>query len=317
MDPLSDVLRAVRLTGTYFYIVEGARSWSVATMPARDLAPRILPDAEHLVPYHILSEGTCWGGLHGDERVRMKQGDVLLFPQGDAHVMSSHPHDPVEPPPGRGAPGPYPTTVHVGTGERDVILMCGFLGCDAGPFNPLLSALPRMLHLPRIGDGWLATLPDQILREWRDPRAGSATVLTRLAEVMFIEVLREHIATIDFDRRGWLAGLRDPVVGAALAKLHERPAHDWSLVELAREVAVSRAVLAERFAHIVGIPPMRYLMQWRLQLAADLLRRGTLKVSAVGAQVGYESEAAFSRAFKRATGASPAEWRKNRPAMRD
>src|SRR4051812_282262 len=186
MDPLSDVLRAVRLTGAYFYMVEGARSWSVLSVEARELAPRVLPDAEHLVPYHILSEGMCWGGLTGQPRVQMQPGDVLMFPQGDAHVMSSNSHDDVAPSPVRDAQSPYPNRVKLGTGEPQATLMCGFLGCDAGPFNPLLAALPRMLHLPRIGDGWLATLPEQVLREWRAPRAGSETVLTRLAEVMFI-----------------------------------------------------------------------------------------------------------------------------------
>jgi AraC-like DNA-binding protein len=301
--------------GTYFYMVEGASSWAVDTMPARELVPRILPNADHLVPYHILSEGVCWGGLRGEPLVKLEQGDVLIFPHGDAHVMSSSAEDAASPARLRDAPGPYPNTVRIGTGKRDVVLMCGFLGCDSGPFNPLLSALPRVLHMPRVGDGWLSTLPDQVLHEWREPRAGTATVLTRLAEVMFIEVLREHIATIRLDQGGWLAALRDPVVGAALGKLHERPAHDWSLVELAKEVAVSRSVLAERFAHAVGIPPMQYLTQWRLQLAADLLARGNAKVSSVASQVGYASEAAFSRAFKRATGASPAVWRQNRQAM--
>ena len=314
MDPLSDVLRAVRLTGSYFYIVEGSPGWSVGTAAARELAPRIMPDAEHLVPYHIVSEGTCWGGLHGEQRVRLQPGDVLIFPHGDAHVMSSHQFDDKEPPLAAHAPGPFPAVVRVGTGTRDTTLMCGFLGCDTGPFNPVLAALPRMLHLPRIGDGWLSTLPQQVLREWRDARAGSNVILTRLAEVMFIEVLRQHIASIGAAERGWLAALRDPMVSAALSKMHERPGHAWSLQELATEVAASRSALAERFADIVGVPPMHYLAQWRLQLAADLLRRSNAKVAAVAADVGYESEAAFSRAFKRATGLSPGAYRSRRQA---
>jgi AraC-like DNA-binding protein len=309
VDPLSDVLRAVRLTGAYFYVVEGAPGWSVATSPARELAPQILPDAEHLVPYHVLSEGACWGGLHGEPRVHMQPGDVLMFPRGDAHVMSSQPRDVVAPALETRAPGPYPSTVRVGSGQHDTVLMSGFLGCDVGPFNPLLAALPRMLHLPNIGGGWLSTLPEQVLREWRNPKPGSATVLTRLAEVMFIEVLRQHIATIGIEQRGWLAGLRDPLVGAVLSALHARPAHPWTLHELASEVAASRSVLAERFGEVVGMPPIQYLMHWRLQLAADQLRRTRAKVSAIAAKVGYNSEAAFSRAFKRATGLSPGAYR--------
>lgn len=312
MDPLSDVLRAVRLTGSYFYIVEGSAGWTVGTVASRELAPRILPEAEHLVPYHILSQGVCWGGLRGEPRVQMQPGDVLIFPHGDAHVMSGQPAESREPTFSVNAPEQYPSTVRLGAGEPDTILMCGFLGCDSGPFNPILAALPNVLHMPRIGEGWLSTLPDQVLREWRDPKAGSATVLTRLAEVMFIEVLRQHMATISPQERGWLSALRDPMISAALSALHERPAHPWTLQKLATEVAASRSVLAERFAEIVGIPPIQYLTQWRLQLAADLLRRSNSKISAVAARIGYDSEAAFSRAFKRATGMSPGAYRSRR-----
>ena len=314
MDTLSDVLRVVRLSGSYFYIVEGGDRWSVSTAPARELRPRVLPQSEHLVPYHILSEGTAWGGVDGGPRVRMQAGDVLIFPRGDGHVMSSHEHDRIAPPLTRQAPGPYPDTVRVGGGNCNSVLMCGFLGCDAAPFNPILSSLPQVLHLPRVGDGWLSTLPSQVLREWRNPRSGSATVLTRLAEVMFIEVLREYIATMQVDQRGWLAALKDPLIGAALACMHERPAYQWTIAELAREVAASRSAVAERFTDVVGIPPMQYLAKWRIQLAADLLRGGTLKVAAIASRVGYDSEAAFSRAFKRETGESPAAWRASRAA---
>jgi len=312
MDLLSDVLRAVRLTGSYFYMVEGSPGWAVGTVAARELAPRILPEAEHLVPYHILSQGACWGGLRGGPRVQMKPGDVLIFPQGDAHVMSGQPAELREPAYAVNAPEQYPSTVRLGAGKLETILMCGFLGCDSGPFNPILTALPKMLHMPRIGEGWLSTLPDQVLREWRDPRAGSATILTRLAEVMFIEVLRQHISTISLQERGWLSAFRDPMISAALSALHERPAYPWSLQKLATEVAASRSVLAERFTDVVGIPPIQYLTQWRLQLAADLLRRSSSKISAVAAHVGYDSEAAFSRAFKRATGMSPGAYRSRR-----
>ena len=143
MDPLSDVLRAVRLTGSYFYMVEGSPGWAVGTVAARELAPRILPEAEHLVPYHILSQGVCWGGLRGEPRVQMQPGDVLIFPHGDAHVMSGQPAESREPTYSVSAPEQYPSTVRLGAGRLETILMCGFLGCDSGPFNPILSALPK------------------------------------------------------------------------------------------------------------------------------------------------------------------------------
>ena len=312
MDPLSDVLRTVRLTGAYFYLVEAAPPWSVSAVPAREFLPRILPDAEHLIPYHILTEGECWAGLEGEPQQRMQPGDVVVFPQGGAHFLSSQRDQRVDSHAFASSPRRYPHTVVVGTGPAAAKFVCGFLGCDERPFNPLLTALPPVMHFPRVEDGWLAAFPEHAVRESRTGRAGGDTMLTRMAELMFIEVLRRYLETLEPERTGWLAGLRDPVVGAALALMHERPAEDWSLAALSREVAASRSVLAERFTQLVGIPVMQYLAQWRLQLATDLLLRGNAGVATVGRQVGYDSEAAFSRAFKRAMGQSPALWRRER-----
>jgi AraC-like DNA-binding protein len=311
MDPVSDVLRAVRLSGAYFYLVEAGAPWVIATAPARELVPRIRPEAEHLVAYHILVSGSCWGGIAGEPQIHMQPGDVLLFPQGDGHVMSSS--EALAPGAARTATATrrYPETVRLGPADgRDTTLVCGFLGCDARPFNPIISSLPRRLLLPGLARGWLAQFPQQVVAESRAGRAGSATMLTRMAELMFIEVMRRHVETAGASENGWLAALRDPVVGLAIARLHERPAHAWTLPALARELATSRSVLAERFSRLVGIAPMLYLTRWRLQLAAEQLAGGTAKVSAIGAQVGYDSEAAFSRAFKRETGLSPAAWRR-------
>lgn len=312
MDPLSDVLRAVRLTGAYFYLVEAGAPWSVSAVPAKQLAPRILPGVEHLISYHIVIEGRCWGGLEGEEPIELAAGDVLIFPHGDAHGLGSSPESWVNVDLTDTTPARYPETVLLGDGARETRFVCGFLGCDAHPFNPLIASLPRVLHVPRAAGGWLSTFPEQVVHESRATHAGSDTMLTRMAELMFIEVVRRHLQTLGAEQVGWLAALRDPVVGGALSLMHDRPAYDWSLPELAREVAASRSVLAERFTHLVGIPPMQYLAQWRLQLATELLMRDSAKVSAVGVQVGYDSEAAFSRAFKRATGAAPAEWRRRR-----
>ena len=313
MDPLSDLLRAVRLNGAFFYHVEAGAPWSISAVAARELVPRILPDAEHLISYHILVSGRCWGGVMGEQQVLMQPGDVIVFPQGDPHFMSSAPGVIVDKDLYRASPGRHPETQVLGpAGARDTAFVCGFLGCDARPFNPLLASLPRRIHVTGIARGWLAQFPEQVVAESRLGRVGSETVLTRMAELMFVEVVRHHVEQLPSERTGWLAGLRDPVVGAALAELHQRPEHAWSLPELARTIATSRTVLAARFSQLVGVPPMLYLTRWRLQLAAEQLLRSSAKVAAIGARVGYDSEAAFSRAFKRETGLSPAEWRRTR-----
>jgi AraC-like DNA-binding protein len=314
MDPLSDVLRAVKLNGAYFYRVEAARPWSVHSAPARELVPRILPEAEHLIAYHILLSGSCWAGVDGARQVRMQAGDVVVFPHGEATLMSSDENLELAPRVGS-VPDRYPNTVLLGPSDgRDTAFVCGFMGVDTRPFNPLLAALPPYMHLPGLAGGWLDRFPEQVVAESRQARVGRESMLTRMAELMFVEVLRRHVEQVATTQSGWFAGLSDQVVGAALALLHERPEHDWTIAELARDVASSRTVLIERFTRLVGMPPMLYLTRWRLQLAAEQLTRGALKVATIGERVGYASEAAFSRAFKRETGMSPASWRRARQA---
>lgn len=314
MDPLSDVIRAVRLNGAYFYFVEAAAPWSVWTVAARELVPRVLADAEHLISYHVLLTGSCWGGLDGEGQVQMKPGDVIVFPHGEAHVMSSAERREKRDEAGVSAVSQrYADTVLIGpAGARDTKFVCGFLGCDLRPFNPLLAALPRRLLVPGIATGWLSEFPARAVAESRMGRVGHLTMLTRMAELMFIEVVRYHIEQQPSTHTGWLAGLVDDVVGPALSRLHERPDHSWTLPELAHACATSRTVLSERFSRIVGVPPMLYLKRWRLQLAADQLCRSHAKVATIATQAGYDSEAAFSRAFKQETGLSPASWRRAR-----
>lgn len=312
MDPLSDVLRVVRLNAAYFYLVEAAAPWSVWAAAARELAPRILPESEHLISYHIMTSGRCWGGVQGQPQLLLQTGDVIVFPHGDPHFMSSEQGRRVDGDVDTASPERYPGTVVLGSGSPDATFVCGFLGCDANPFNPLLAALPRCLHMPGGAGGWLSEFPRQVVAESRQGRVGADTMLTRMAELMFVEVVRRYLETLSVEQSGWLAALRDPMIGAALSSLHAQPARAWTLAMLAHEVGSSRTVLAERFATVVGVPPMQYLTQWRLQLAANLLASTTTKVASVGAEVGYESEAAFSRAFKRAIGKSPADFRKTR-----
>jgi AraC-like DNA-binding protein len=325
-DALSDVLRTVRLTGALFFLTDASPPWRMELPDGRTLAPALLPRAQHVISYHVVTRGSCWGGLRSGAAIRLEPGDVLVLPRGDAYVMSTGPG-------ARGGPGTaeilafmremaagrLPFTVREdGGGSERLHLVCGFLGCDIRPFNPLLATLPRLLHVRgaagQAGDP-LGQLIDFTLAESRQRRAGGECVRLRLSELMFVEVVRRYLATLPADQTGWLAGLRDHVVGRALALLHERPAEAWTLEQLARDVGLSRSALAERFAHFVGQPPMQYLARWRMQVAARLLADGVAKVSAVAVEVGYDSEAAFSRAFKRVAGVPPATWR-NRYAAR-
>jgi AraC-like DNA-binding protein len=243
----------------------------------------------------------------------MQPGDAIVFSHGDANLMSSERSRVVDAATIAATPSRYPTVATVGDGSgAKSTFVCGFLGCDLRPYNPLLSALPHRMLARGVAGDWLAEFPRHVVSESNNPRPGSDTMLTRMAELMFVEVVRRHVASLSSRETGWLAGLSDAVVGPALRALHERPEQPWTLATLAHTVGTSRTVLIERFSELVGIPPMQYLTQWRLQLAADQLARGSGKVATIGARVGYESEAAFSRAFKRATGQSPSAWRSAR-----
>jgi AraC-like DNA-binding protein len=315
-DTLSDVLRAVRLTGAVFFAIDASAPWVAETAGARFVAPRLMPGVEHVVEYHLISAGSCWAGLIDEPALRLEAGDIIVFPQGDAHVVSSTPGM-------RGDPnseahrlaefGPLPVSVSIqGGGDERAQLICGFLGCDARPFNPLLSALPRVIHLRGSGESGtvIRHLIELAVAESGSPRAGSDCALSRVSELLFVEAVRHHVATLPAEQVGWFAGLRDDQIGRALAKLHQRPAHSWTLEELAKEVAMSRSMLAERFAHFVGIPPIQYLAQWRIQLAASLLRTSKSSLAEIAERVGYGSEAALSRAFKRTVGIAPALYRR-------
>ncbi|MGH7278237.1 MAG: AraC family transcriptional regulator [Candidatus Rokuibacteriota bacterium] len=327
MDVLSDVLRTVRLTGALFFLVEASSPWVIEMPDGATLAPAALPGAQDVISYHVVTNGAGWGGLLHGAPVALEAGDVLVFPHGDPYVMSIARG-------ARGGPdltetlsfvremaaGRLPFTISEGGGGPERLeLVCGFLGCDARPFNPLLATLPSVLHVPRAfgpGGDPLSQLIAFTVAESRERRAGGECVRLRLSELMFVEVVRRHLAMLPAEQTGWLAGLRDPLVGRALTLLHERPAEPWTLEELARDAGLSRSTLADRFTRFVGHPPMQYLTGWRMQLAARMLADGAAKVSAVALEVGYESEAAFSRAFKRLAGVPPATWRARRAAIR-
>jgi AraC-like DNA-binding protein len=311
-DVLSEVLRAVRLSGAVFFNVDARAPWVAEAPPGKLIAPHVMPGAEHVIEYHVVVEGECWAGLAGGPATRVAAGDVIVFPQGDAHVVASAPNlrgteDPVAAF-RRPAGTQLPIAMSIdGDGAR-CRLVCGFLGCDARPFNPLLAAMPRVLHLPR-QEAWIEQLMRVAVAESDARSPGSAGMLTRLSEMLFIAAVRHYLATLPDDTTGWLAGLRDDAIGRSLHLLHEHVADDWSLERLAKRVGLSRTVLAERFLHFVEVPPMRYLARWRMQLAASLLSGGELSIAEIAGRVGYGSEAALSRAFKRELGVAPATWR--------
>jgi AraC-like DNA-binding protein len=312
-DTLSEVLRAVRLSGAVFFAIDASEPWVVETPQGRVIGPHLVPGAEHIINYHVISKGRCWGGILDEPPIELVAGDVIAFPHGDPHVLSSAPNM-------RNAPNldiyrsarqqPLPIAISVlGGGDDQAQVICGFLGCDARPFNPLLASLPRMIHLR--GDSGVQRLVELALAESTRPSPGGEAVLSRLSEVMFVEVVRRYVATIPAGQTGWFAGLRDDGIGRALHKLHDAPTYAWTLDELARDVGLSRSILAERFTELVGIPPIQYLAQWRIQLAASLLRTTTASLAEIAKQVGYGSEAALSRAFKRWVGVAPAHYRRD------
>ncbi len=320
-DVLSELLSAVRLTGSVFFDVTAIPPWVAEAPPSADIAGNVTPGAQHAIEYHVVTRGACWISLVNDDRfepVRLEEGDIAVMPQGDPHALSSTPGMRAEPEwkafqrPANANALPFKLTTGSG-GESDAHLLCGFFSCDLRPFNPLLESLPRFIRCGRDASNAATGLLDNFIRfatdETNNKRAGSQSILNRLSELMFVEVIRMHMDQLAENNTGWLAGLRDPLVGRALTLLHARPAHAWTLEALAAEAGASRSTLAERFAHLTGYPPIQYLTQWRMQLAAKQLADTNAKVAAVAEAVGYESEAAFSRAFKKATGRSPSEWR--------
>lgn len=326
-DPLSDVLRSVRLRGAVFYYVSFGGDWAAETPASAMLATALMPGADHVLAYHLLVKGDGWAACDGQAPVRLSSGDIVMFPRGDGHVLSSAPgmratedrsdwrHAT------RNDPKPIAVAYHRGVlrpgspgpaEEASTVVVCGFVACDTKPFNPLIEALPHQMHL-RAGDlgPWTTQLLDQTVAESRERRAGSAAVLERASEFVFVDAARRYLDTLPSGATGWLGALRDRHVGRAIALMHEHPAQGWSVEELARHVGLSRSALHERFVELTGHAPMQYLANWRMQLGAGLLRGSRAKVAAIAQEVGYDSEAAFARAFKRLVGQPPAAWRRS------
>ena len=317
-DTLSNLLRTVRLTGATFFDITAKDRWAVGSPAPAAILPKILPGADHLIAYHVVTAGRCFGRLlAGGAPVALEAGDVIVFTNADAHVMSSDPNLRADPPTADvleiALANQMPFHINFADGGAgSTHLVCGYLACDSKPFNPLLDALPKVIKSsdPRGGEaGWLSQFIRFAVAEVSDKRAGGKTVLTKLSELMFIDVLRRYVESMPPQDSGWLAGLRDPAVGKALTLIHDKPADDWTIETLARQSGVSRTVLAERFVELVGIPPMQYLARWRMQIASELLSSGNANIARIAQEIGYESEASFSRAFKKMNGVSPSAWR--------
>jgi len=315
VDAFSEVLSAVKLQGALFFNAEFSAPWGFASPASKSLAPDLLPSAEHLIIYHLLIEGSAFAQLDGAPPISLFPGEIVMFPHGDPHRM------------GNGSP----ERIFEGEAVRELIrcrslgtlraggqgektrFVCGYMGCDPQLCRPILSGLPSILKVNiRSGPSgqWLENSIRHMVEQASSQQPGSEAVLAKLSEALFVETLRQYVAALPADQTGWLGGARDPVVGRSLAILHSRVDHPWTVAELAKEVGMSRSALLDRFGRYLSEPPIAYLTRWRMQLGARTLTSTPRSVSEIAAEVGYESEAAFNRAFKREFGIPPGQYRR-------
>jgi len=318
MDALSDVLRVARLKGGVFLHAEFTAPWCIAAQMVPQLCSPFMGPVEHLIPYHYVVEGELIVRTEDNpsEVHRLGPGEVVLVPHNDVHLMGSEfmrspvPAGEVIRP--RDSSGLF--SIEHGGGGKPARVVCGFLGCDGAKDNPVLSTLPPLLVLDVDEGGgaeWIRSTFQFAADEVAAGRPGSEAVLAKLSELLFVEAVRRYAETLPEGQTGWLAGLRDPYVARALALFHGDVARPWTIEDLAREVGLSRSALADRFVKLLGMAPIHYLAHWRMQVASQELRNTSSSLAQIALAVGYESEAAFSRAFKKAFGSAPASWRKS------
>ncbi len=315
MDAFSEVLSGVRLKGAMFFSAEFSAPWRLSSPNSRALASTLAPGAAHMIIYHLVVDGTARVRLDRGSDVELSPGDIVVFPHGDSHQLSG----------GAGTVAVESAKVFQKIATRDLSAMkaggggattrfvCGYLTCDPLLCGPILESLPPMLKVnvrtDRAGH-WLEGSILHLVEEAASERAGGEAMLAKLSEALFVDTLRRYVTGLPDQTTGWLAGARDPVVGKSLALLHRRPSHPWTIAELAGEVGLSRSALVERFTRYLSEPPMAYVTGWRMRLAAQALTSTSKGVATIAADVGYESEAAFNRAFKRVFGAPPAQYRR-------
>jgi AraC-like DNA-binding protein len=315
MDALSQALNAVRVTGAIFFNAEFTAPWGFAAPHAGTIAHVLAPGTERLVLYHLVTEGEALVRMDGMADLRLAAGDIVVLPHGDPHKVSN------------GSPATFMDSAasldkylsgdlsmtRYGGGGAATRFVCGFFGCERHADRLFLAGLPPVIRIHIRGDAageWLESSIRYLVSEKGSGRPGQEVLLSKMAEALFIETLRRYVEQLPPGQTGWLAGACDPVVGAALVLLHRKPCHRWTMAELAGAVGASRSVLAERFARFLGEPPLSYLARWRLQLAARLLQTTRKSILQLAPEVGYESEAAFNRAFKREFGLPPAQYRR-------
>jgi AraC-like DNA-binding protein len=314
MDALSDLLRVVRLTGGVFLDAEFSAPWSVFSQATAEDCRLALTVPARVIAFHYVISGELVLEIENSPPVPVRGGAIVMLPRNDVHVLASQRGlKPIDPSPLiHGDPNGGLACIRHGGGGPLTRIVCGFVGTETD-CHPLIDALPSALVLDLTGreaSDWISSSFRYAAQELAAARAGSATVLAKLSELMFVEAVRSYLESLPEDRRGWLAGLRDPAVGRALALLHTELARPWTAEELAREVFLSRSTFADRFTTLLGVPPMTYLTRWRMQVAAQRLRESHSSVAQVAEDVGYESEISFARAFKREFSLSPAQWRR-------
>jgi AraC-like DNA-binding protein len=315
MDAFSEILSGVKMHGAVFFTAEFSAPWGLSMPAANVMAAKLAPGAAHLVTYHLVVEGGAVIELADGQSIELKPGDIVIFPHGDPHHMSS----------GKGAIRPFPnyginakikardlSPLCAGGGGETSRFVCGYMTCDPYLSRPILNGLPPVfkvnIRTDRSGH-WLESSILHLVEEAASGRVGSEAMLAKLSEALFVDTLRRYVAGLPDQQTGWLAGARDPIVGKSLGLLHGRVARPWTIADLADEVGISRSALVERFTRYLSEPPMTYLTRWRLQLAARSLEKTSRGVAEIAADVGYESEAAFNRAFKREFGQPPGRYR--------
>jgi len=317
MDALSDVLRVAHLTGGVFLRAEFFAPWCISSRLTPEHCSPVLGPASHMMIFHYVAEGEVHIQIEGEQDEDLiEAGEVVLLPRNDMHLMGSDLRLPAVPgkevirPPRDG--GLF-SIHHGGTGSC-TRMVCGFLGCASTEGNPVISSLPPLLRVKLEQGGaaeWIRSTFQYAAEEVSAARPGSETVLAKVSELLFVEAVRRYAEELPDGRTGWFSGLRDPHVARALALLHRDITRRWTVDDLGREVGMSRSALADRFIRLIGVPPMHYLAGWRMQVATGKLRDTSDSLAQVAETVGYDSEAAFSRAFKKAFGTAPATWRRS------